>query len=276
MNPKTIIICGMHRSGTSLITQWLYRSGLFLGERLFPAGPANPDGHFEDMDFLELHEKFLSKRKFPTSGFISDKIVLSTEEKKEIETLIDKKKSEHSEWGWKEPRTCLFLDAYRDILQEAYFFIIVRDYNSTVNSMLSRDHKFLIEKINRKKGLSWVKWTLFKSMTEEEFYKKYAEEYLKVWINYYEKILNHIHLIPKERLIVTDIKRLLQYDEYIFTRVTQQWDFTLRYLPIAGIYKESLVSKVKNVDQYIKNFSLLTKATKMEKIISHFSDLHVT
>lgn len=259
----------MHRSGTSLITQWLYRSGLFVGERLLPPAPANFDGHFEDMDFLGLHEKFLRKRKFPASGFISGNIVLSTEEKKEIETLIDKKKSEHAEWGWKEPRTCLFLDVYRDILQEAYYFIIVRDYNSTVNSMLSRDHKFLIEKINRKKGLSWVKWSLFKSMTEERFYKKYAEEYLKVWINYYEKILDHIHSIPEGRLIVTDIKSLLQYDDYIFTQVTQQWGFSLRYLPFADIYKESLISEVKKVDQYIKDPSLLTKARKIEKIISH-------
>ena len=84
----------MHRSGTSLITQWLYRCGLFVGERLFPPGPGNLDGHFEDMDFLELHVKFLSKRKFPTSGFISDNIILSTEEKREIETQTKEKTKE--------------------------------------------------------------------------------------------------------------------------------------------------------------------------------------
>jgi hypothetical protein len=270
MTPKTIVICGMHRSGTSLATQWLYRSGLFVGDRLFPPGPANPDGHFEDMDFLELHEKFLAKRKFPKTGFISDNIVLTRDEKKEIETLIEKKKREHNQWGWKEPRTCLFLDVYRDILQEACYFIIVRDFNSTVNSMLSRDHKFLIEKISRKKGLSRVKWSLFKSMTEIEFYKKYAEEYLKIWINYYEKIINHVHSIPSARLVVTDIKSLLQRDEQIFNRVTQQWDLSLRYLPFTGIYKESLVSKVKRVDQYVNNYSLLIKARQIEKIVSNF------
>jgi hypothetical protein len=261
----------MHRSGTSLITQWLHRCGLFVGERLFPPGMGNVDGHFEDMDFLELHESFLRRRKLPISGFITDHIEdVTTMEKKELEKLIDRRKREHSEWGWKEPRTCLFFDVYRDIVPEAYYFVIVRDYKSTVNSMLYKDHKFLIQKINRKRGLSRIKWKLFKNLTEEEFYKKHAETYLKVWINYYEKILYHINLLPGDTFLVTNLNSLLQYDEYILNRVNSQWEFSLQYIPFIEVYKNELITEPKNINDYVKDISLLNKAKRIQEIISKF------
>ena len=56
MASKILIIVGMHRSGTSLITQWLYRCGLSIGNKLAPADIGNVEGYFEDSDFLKLHE----------------------------------------------------------------------------------------------------------------------------------------------------------------------------------------------------------------------------
>ena len=65
MNSKVLVIVGMHRSGTSVITQWLYRCGLFIGNNLVGPDTGNEQGHFEDADFLRLHQKFLRKRHFP-------------------------------------------------------------------------------------------------------------------------------------------------------------------------------------------------------------------
>ena len=49
----------MHRSGTSLITNWLSRCGLEIGERLAAGNAGNVEGHFEDVEFLKLHEEIL-------------------------------------------------------------------------------------------------------------------------------------------------------------------------------------------------------------------------
>lgn len=271
MNQKVLIITGMHRTGTSLITQWLNRCGLFVGDRLLPAGTGNDDGHFEDLDFLELHVKILKKRKLPASGFISGDVEdLNAVEKVELKALIERKKSERHEWGWKEPRTCLFLDIYHEMLPAANYLIIVRDYNSTVNSMLARHYKFQIEKFKTKKGLSKLKWVLFRKMTAEQVYRKYAGKYLATWIYYYEKILHHLHLTAPENFLVIDLKSLLQFDEYIFNRLSVQWNFSLQYVPFTDVYKKTLVSDVKDIDQYIADASLLIKARKIEKIISPF------
>ena len=59
MANNVLVIAGMHRSGTSLITHWLHDCGLQVGERLVGAGTGNVEGHFEDEDFFLLHQQIL-------------------------------------------------------------------------------------------------------------------------------------------------------------------------------------------------------------------------
>ena len=49
----------MHRSGTSLTSNWLHQCGLFLGENLIGPDIGNKFGHFENEDFLHLHVQTL-------------------------------------------------------------------------------------------------------------------------------------------------------------------------------------------------------------------------
>ena len=57
---EQLIIAGFHRSGTSLVCQLLHRAGLFLGDELLGATFSNPNGHFEDAEVVELHERILA------------------------------------------------------------------------------------------------------------------------------------------------------------------------------------------------------------------------
>ena len=87
---KVLVIAGMHRSGTSLITQWLNRCGLFVGNKL--AGPeiGNTDGLFEDEQFQQLHKQFLKKRNYSPIGFITTSLSpLDVSEKKELKKIIE-------------------------------------------------------------------------------------------------------------------------------------------------------------------------------------------
>ena len=59
---QLLIITGMHRSGTSLITSILQQSGLPIGEQLLPAAEGNPRGFFEDQAFMLLHQAMLHAR----------------------------------------------------------------------------------------------------------------------------------------------------------------------------------------------------------------------
>ncbi len=89
MQPQTLIIAGMHRSGTSLITNWLSRCGLEIGERLAEGNAGNVEGHFEDVEFLKLHEEILNNNSLDISGLVdAKKIALSPYQLAKLESII--------------------------------------------------------------------------------------------------------------------------------------------------------------------------------------------
>ncbi|MBL7742958.1 MAG: sulfotransferase [Chitinophagaceae bacterium] len=268
MHSKILIIAGMHRSGTSLVTQWLYRCGLFIGEELLTANIGNMDGHFEDKDFLHLHERFLKERKMPDTGF-TDKIIppLTIAEKELLERMIEKKNNTNKEWGWKEPRTCLFLDVYHELIPSAYYLFVVRDFNTTVNSMLTREYKLYIKKIQGKRGLSKLKWMLFKRKSMEGLYREKAEYFLKIWINYYEHILYHVRLLSQSKFMIVHYSYMLQNSGYAFARLKNDWRFSLNYIPFSAVYKKDLLSEVKDISPWIRDLSLMKKARATEQAI---------
>jgi hypothetical protein len=56
---ETIVILGMHRSGTSTIARILASIGINMGERIMGANESNPFGHYENLDFVELNDEIL-------------------------------------------------------------------------------------------------------------------------------------------------------------------------------------------------------------------------
>jgi hypothetical protein len=266
MNQKVLIIAGMHRSGTSLVTQWLYRCGLPIGEKLFPADVGNVQGHFEDTDFLEMHRRFLVKRDCPDTGFTDHPFPkLTLREKAQVKDLIGVKTAENDAWGWKDPRTCLFLDTYDELLPSAFYLFIVRDFHSTVNSLLAREYKVHMKKFRTKRGLSRLKWILFKKKPIEKIYALQAEQFLRIWIHYYEQILNIARTLPEERYLFVNYASLAEDDKDVFNRISDEWSFPLYYIPFTDVYKKELLSEVKNIEEYIHDKTLIEKAKRIEK-----------
>jgi len=274
MNSRVLIIVGMHRSFTSLVSQWLQSCGLRIGQKLFPGDIGNIQGHFEDSDFLELHKQLLKNRNMPWTGFVNTPIGRLTNKEKELLcNLIDTKNRESAEWGWKDPRTCLFLTEYGQALPYAYYLIVIRNFNETVNSLIAREFKMHNQRFKTKKGLSRLKWLLYKKKSENFFYKKFSEPYLKVWIHYYEQIIQHLQALPLTRFFVIHYSYLLANDEKVFSYLNDEWLFSLNYISFKKIYKENLLSDKKDIAPYIKDAKLLEKALRIEKTIGNYFTL---
>src|SRR3989337_2456670 len=58
---SVVCIAGMHRSGTSLIARMLNLCGLYLGSEddLLSAAPDNPEGFWENRQFLNINDNIL-------------------------------------------------------------------------------------------------------------------------------------------------------------------------------------------------------------------------
>ena len=69
INHSVLIITGMHRSGTSLTTSLLQSAGVHIGDRLMNGGNGNTKGHFEDLDFVDLHRQSLEQQGISREGW---------------------------------------------------------------------------------------------------------------------------------------------------------------------------------------------------------------
>jgi glycosyltransferase involved in cell wall biosynthesis len=153
---RSLIITGMHRSGTSLVASVLQRAGLMIGEDLLGVHRGNPWGHFEDRDFLGLHEDGIRARGIGSHGYgtglhVPDTSLLSgfdADERQRALGLVEQRAS-IPHWGFKDPRTTLFLESWSQLLPDARFLLVYRHPLDVVLSLLRRaagtDRKILID-----------------------------------------------------------------------------------------------------------------------------------
>jgi len=129
----------MHRSGTSLAASVLRRAGLDLGSRLNGPGPGNRHGHFEDADIWRLHEEMLAAAGH-TAFSAGDDFAppLGNGFVKRAGALVAARAGQRA-WGWKDPRTCLFLDLWEPLVPGAGWLFLYRHPVDVVLSLLRRN-----------------------------------------------------------------------------------------------------------------------------------------
>jgi hypothetical protein len=132
-----IIIAGMHRSGTSLVARFIHHSGIDLGDEFVGAKRSNPYGHFEDVEILEFQRGVLM-REFGHSMWVPGPPRLTDADRGRAMDLVSARKTK-SCWGWKEPRTCLFLDFWSSLLPGAYCLFVVRHPLLVLDSLSRRN-----------------------------------------------------------------------------------------------------------------------------------------
>jgi hypothetical protein len=136
----------MHRSGTSLAASWLQLCGLTVDDgRVIGPSAGNLKGHFEDMDFVELHSRTI-KRLRPRSGgwLVSAKegrIPTDSRFDAAAKKLIAQRSNKFNLWGWKDPRASLFLDHWKRLMPELKVILLWRPCEQVVNSLLDRAEK---------------------------------------------------------------------------------------------------------------------------------------
>lgn len=173
---KCLIIVGMHRSGTSLTTSVLSKSGLDVGTDLLGSGVGNEEGHFENLDFVDFHRKVLAEKEQHSDGWGSEKLVGLEKYKDEALEFIIKNKSE--QWGWKDPRTCLFLDFWEDLLPEANYLIVYRSPWEVIDSLFRRSTDIDILNDPMVAVNAWVEY----NKLILEFYKKHHHKCMMIGI----------------------------------------------------------------------------------------------
>jgi len=134
-----MIICltGMHRSGTSLMSSYLEHCKINMGQNLIGAMRGNMRGHYEDADFVQLHDEILAENNCHMYSPKNNLKISDTRKKQAIDIIKCKQSHAHS-FGWKDPRSSLFLDLWQQTEPEIKFLLLYRDPFSVIDSLRRR------------------------------------------------------------------------------------------------------------------------------------------
>ncbi len=119
LKSKAIIVLGMHRSGTSVLTRALSSLGVSLGENLLSGDIPNPKGFFEDRDVISLNEKLLEEMNcYWDSILLSDALSESAlnDFNNGASNLIKEKYLNIPLWALKDPRITRLQPQWKKVL----------------------------------------------------------------------------------------------------------------------------------------------------------------
>jgi hypothetical protein len=135
---RQLVIAGMHRSGTSLLANIAARAGVDMGSSLMGESKGNRHGHFEDLELVHLQEKWLESRGWsalvpPPGG----ELLLTPAEEEEARALVARRAGKPL-WGFKDPRTSLFLPVWDRLLPTPFYLLVYRHPVEVALSLLRR------------------------------------------------------------------------------------------------------------------------------------------
>lgn len=143
-----ILVLGMHRSGTSVVTRILNLLGAALPRTLHPAGPGNETGHWEPDRLIGLHDRMLREAGGRWDDWRAfDPTVLGPVRldyfRGEIARLLEEEYGQAPLFVLKDPRICRFVPLYEEIFAAACitprFIQIVRNPLAVAASLGARD-----------------------------------------------------------------------------------------------------------------------------------------
>ena len=137
---------GMHRSGTSAVARILNLLGVYLGpeEYLIKPGFDNPKGFWEHQELTDLNEQILRT----LGGHHLDPPILSPRWEKSsrldaiqhrAQSVITRDFTGAEIWGWKDPRTCLTLPFWQQLLPEMRYVVCLRNPVDVARSLAKRN-----------------------------------------------------------------------------------------------------------------------------------------
>jgi hypothetical protein len=122
---RALCILGVHRGGTSAVTRAFNLFGAFVGDAgdLMQPTPENPEGYWERLDIYAFHQRLLAamQRQWDTvlplpDGWHHAPAVAPYRE--ELKGIVGKAFAGRPFWAWKDPRSCILLDLWKDLLGE--------------------------------------------------------------------------------------------------------------------------------------------------------------
>ncbi len=146
---RAIVVLGMHRSGTSVLTRGLQALGVYLGDDFLGTKPDNPTGYWENRVIVDLNERVLNLLglKWESVSLIQRAQLESSNLeplREEATNYLRTHFAQHPLWGFKDPRTIRLLPFWRSVFKQLgvddSYVLAIRNPLSVAASLLRRQN----------------------------------------------------------------------------------------------------------------------------------------
>jgi len=259
----------MHRSGTSAVARAINLLGVYLGEPevlMPPHQTDNPKGYWEHIGIVNLQERILSALgrtwhdiwPMPEGWWTYPQILPLREE---LLGVLRREFVGKPLWGWKDPRTCLTLPLWNEILREENieigYLIVIRNPLDVATSLWKRDNLSLNESL-----LLWQLHTL-STFVDTKGFKRVILQYDSLMESWGSSL----------KRIATSLEIPCPADEgYLIEEMESFLEPGLRHSKSAF---ENLASNPKVPEFIVKTYGLCLKAEANKDFFSsrEFSDM---
>src|ERR1700677_948021 len=145
-----ICIAGMHRSGTSMISGLLRKTGVYMGEEMdfLPARKEeNPEGFWEHFGFYELNERLLmhlgagwDMPDLPEGWASRTDLQPFRDDASQLIQRMGASVNGSGAWGWKDPRNSLTIQFWKSLLPDLRVVVCVRNPLEVAASLQKRNN----------------------------------------------------------------------------------------------------------------------------------------
>lgn len=246
---RVLCITGTGRSGTSLTASWLQACGVVIDRgRLLGPSKGNERGHFEDRDFLDLHARATLRHAPGSDGwklFDTRPLSFDPEESKIAQALIADRRTLPL-WGWKDPRTTLFLAQWKRLIPGLKFVFVWRNYADVAGSLVERG----------KRNSPHVRIS--------------SRRAVQLWIAYNQRLLAFKREFPRDCILIS-LPGLISDADRVWGLMRERFGFDLASRPLRDFYEGSLMHRHRRL--LVKAWGKWRNASAVESALRRESDI---
>lgn len=223
---RSLVVTGFHRSGTSFVAGLVHAAGLFLGDDLIGAMESNPYGHFEDREIVGFHDQLLADNGLSWQVGRPFIPVVRRQRWEQAADLVRERSTRHRQWGFKDPRACLFLNLWKQVVPELKVLAVYRHFSSAAYS-LERRHSN----------------DLFAGRGTRRVHRRFWSEpdlALRMWLVHNRAVLAFARDYPEDIKIVSFPQAHRGFDVPGWLR--DSWGFELDTVPISDTFDPAATS----------------------------------
>ncbi len=254
-----LIVAGFHRSGTSMLTQLLVEAGLFVGDDLLGSMPSNPYGHFEDTEVLRIHRAILERNGTDWQWDAPFPFFIGEDHWNALVRFVRKRELKHRDWGFKDPRVCLFMGAWKYLLPDSKFVVVYRDPGECVRSMETRQAEDLFQD----KG---------NAADHRRFFTE-PDHGLRLWDTYNRALLSFVREHRDDCLVVSHDRLVRGYP--VVRRINELLGASLADVPSSAVYDPSATSS-RTAPQRYADEAVATRVRETWDALVSLSDVEET